>query len=72
MHHVILVHFGKGFMVSSSAGKKNAQEGRKTHSMQLHNCDITAIHFLTETHMLSTGHGTAAAARNWLDIVTGR
>ena len=44
-HHVILIHHGDQFMVSSSVGKRNAQEGTKTHGMQLHSCDIALTCF---------------------------
>ena len=32
-------------MVSSSVGKRNAQEGTNTHGMQLHGHDIAVTHF---------------------------
>ena len=36
------------FMVSSSVGKRNAQEGTKTHGMQLHSRDIVVTHYLAQ------------------------
>ena len=58
--------------VSSSVGKRNAQEGTKTHRIQLHSRVLLSCVLETETHWFSTWHGTVAA-RIWLDIVyTGR
>ena len=44
MHHVILIHHGDRFIVSS-VSKINAQEGTKAHGMQLHSCDIAVMCF---------------------------
>ena len=41
-----IIHHGDRFMVSSSVGKRNAQEGTKTHGMQLHSRD-TAVNKCT-------------------------
>ena len=45
VHHVILIHHGDRFMISSSVGQRNAQESTKTHGMQLHSRDIVVTCF---------------------------
>ena len=40
-----IIHHGDRFMVSSSVSKRNAQEGTKTHGMQLHSHDIAITCF---------------------------
>ena len=41
----LLIDHGDQFTVSSSVGKRNAQEGTKTHGMRLHSCDIAVTRF---------------------------
>ena len=45
VHHVIFIHHGDRFMVSSSVSNRNAQEGTKTHALQLHSHDIAVTRF---------------------------
>ena len=57
----LLVIMAIDLWVSSSVGKRNAQEGTKTHGMQLHSCDIAVTRFGNWNVLVQYWHGTVAA-----------